>query len=129
MKVVSKGKMHFTKPLPYVCGGGESDRTIMPSRDGGNVGTTVFRCKAGPWCEGIVYTCDETVYVVEGRVAIKFGSDATVVELVAGDHYSVRSGETYALTVVEDCVVFCVFSPVPGGPAVNLEPDPPFDLA
>lgn len=86
-----------------------SRRVILALKDQCNVKVTEFEAPTG-WSEPqIYYTVDETVRVISGKIRITI--NGTTSELEAGCVYHAKAGETYGVEVVEDVILFCVFSP------------------
>lgn len=101
------GKAHFVKDFG---GGTTSERLILPEKDDCRVKVTMFRPKAGFLIEsGIVYSCDETVYVVTGQLKLHL-VDGSIVALNTGDSYHVPAGISYGVTALTDSQMLCVFS-------------------
>ena len=88
-----------------------SDRILLPGPDGCNVKLTRFRCQPGAFFEGITYSVDETVCVVQGTMEIWVeGGDRHW--LSAGATYHVRAGIAYNVKVDTYLILICFFSAV-----------------
>lgn len=99
---------HFSVNLGSL---GSSDRLLLPQADGCQVKVTRFNGTAGSVAMDVRYDVDETIYVVSGIIVVwKEGGKRNTVS--AGGCLHVRAGEIYNLSVCEDCVAICVFSPV-----------------
>lgn len=106
-----KNQAHFTKQWED---GTASDRIMLPESDNCRVKVTMFRPKAGFSAENVVYPCDETVYMVSGKMIIRI-ADGSDVTLNPGDTYHVPAGTPYGIKVLEGGDVFCVFSSAADG--------------
>jgi len=111
MVVKGPGQKHFTKDFGN---GTVSDRVMLPGPDKSRVKVTRFMPKAGFETDGIVYKVDETVFVDEGNLKVCFDG-ITVHEINPGGMYYVPAGNSYALKVLTDSVLTCVFSPAENG--------------
>ncbi len=102
----SRGGEHFVKDFG---GGSCSARIVLPGPDNARVKVTRFMPKAGFELEDIVYTCDETVHLVSGSVALTVSENETLL-LQAGDVFFVPAGISYRISVTADSEAICVFS-------------------
>ena len=105
MIIRKSGSAHFTREFPC---GAKSDRVILPTADG--VGVKVVHLKALSGSEWVdtVYTVDETLIILSGKIRVTHGDEETVVS--AGDCCLVPAGTVYTFTVLEKAEVWCVFS-------------------
>ncbi len=111
--VVKKGgDHHFVKDFG---GGTTSERVMLPEADGCRIKITKFRPKAGfEVKEGIVYNCDETVFVVAGQIRLHLDNGQQV-DIGPSDSYHVPAGTSYGVTALSDGEVLCVFSAAADG--------------
>lgn len=100
--------------------GAKSRRLILPGRDGCDVKVTEFSAPKG-WEseEDIFYEQTEVVRVLSGQVKLTLGEIPLTSQewekiLGPGDVYVVRARESYAVEVLEDLLLYCVFCPQPG---------------
>lgn len=105
-----RGQVHFTKSFGE---GTESDRVLLPGKDGCRVKVTIFRPKANFKATGIRYPYDETFYVIRGAMTATVNGE--VIPLSTGATFHVPAGDVYDLEVDVDSVVHCTFSAGPNG--------------
>ena len=113
---------HSTVPLPGVCGGAESVRTILPEEDDVAVKVTDFAGQPGDWCTDITYWSDETVILLFGKIQVR--QDDKIWTLTAGSYFHVTAGEVYDLRIIAACRAICVFSMNPTIGRLPVEPRP-----
>ena len=92
---------------------------ILPRRDACRVKVTDFIGLRGDKFNNVSYACDETVYIIRGRVQIQFTGLITggvgTWNLPAGTTYHVRAGESYSIRFIEETEAICFFSVAANG--------------
>ena len=105
MIIKKAGKKHFTRE--FECGA-KSDRVVLPGADGVGVKIVHLKAKVGSQWIDTVYTVDETLIILSGKV--KITCDGVVTLVSAGDCCLMPAGTVYTFEVLEEAEVWCVFS-------------------
>ncbi|MSU56195.1 MAG: hypothetical protein EXS51_02720 [Candidatus Taylorbacteria bacterium] len=99
-----------------------SHRITLVGRDQVETNTTLFEAAAGVIFNDIQGTRNENVFVYSGRIRVTYEGGAE--ELGPMGSYYLGAGTVCNLEILEDAMLFCVFSQAQGGPMPENEPDP-----